>query len=119
MPTFSITDTKFYVPVVTLLTQDNVKFLKQLESGFKRTINWNNYLSKTTNQAQNQYLNFLIVPSFHGVNRLFVLSFENEDDWESYNKYYLPTIEKYILKCYDRWKKYFWSTSKIWFTNIW
>ena len=38
-PTFTITDTKLYVPVVTLLTQDNVKLLKQLESGFEGTIN--------------------------------------------------------------------------------
>ena len=42
-PTFAITGTKRYVPVVTLTTQDNVKLLKQLESGFKRTINWNKY----------------------------------------------------------------------------
>ena len=37
-PYFKKTDTKFYVPVVTLSTQDNIKLLKQLESGFKRTI---------------------------------------------------------------------------------
>ena len=37
--TFTITDTKPYVPVVTLSTQDNAKLLQQLESGFKRTIN--------------------------------------------------------------------------------
>ena len=40
-PTFTITDTKLYVPVVTLSTQNNVKLLKQLDSDFKRTINWN------------------------------------------------------------------------------
>ena len=34
-PTLTITDTKLYVPVVTLSTQDNAKLLKQLESGFK------------------------------------------------------------------------------------
>ena len=34
---FKITDTKLYVPVVTLTTQDNVKLLQQLKSGFKRT----------------------------------------------------------------------------------
>ena len=34
-----ITDTELYIPDVTLSTQDNIKFLKQLESGFKRTIN--------------------------------------------------------------------------------
>ena len=40
-PTFTITDTKFYAPVVTLSPQDNVKLLQQLKLGFKRTINWN------------------------------------------------------------------------------
>ena len=40
---FTITDTKLYVPVITLSTQDNAKLLHQLKSGFKRTINWNKY----------------------------------------------------------------------------
>ena len=48
-PTFRITDTKFYVPVVTLSTQDNINLLKQSESVFKRIINWNKYLCKPTN----------------------------------------------------------------------
>ena len=42
---FKITDTKLYVPVVTLSTQDNAKLLQQLKSGFRRTINWNKYQS--------------------------------------------------------------------------
>ena len=42
----SITDTKFYVPVVTLSTQDDAKLFEELKSGFKRTINWNKYQSK-------------------------------------------------------------------------
>ena len=37
--TFAITDTKLYVPVVTLSTQHNAKLLQQLNSGFKRVIN--------------------------------------------------------------------------------
>ena len=44
--TYSVTDTKLYVPVVTLSPQDNVKLLEQLKSGFKRTINWNKYQTK-------------------------------------------------------------------------
>ena len=36
--TFAITDTKLYVPVVTLSTQENTKFFQQLKSGFKRVI---------------------------------------------------------------------------------
>ena len=50
-PTFQINDTKLYVPVITLSTQENIKLLKELDSGFKRTINWKKYLVKTTNQA--------------------------------------------------------------------
>ena len=92
-PSFQIKDTKLYVLVVTLSTQENIKLLKQLESGFKRTINWNKYLVKTTSQAQNRYLDFLIYPSFQGVNRLFVLSFEDDDDRESHEQYYLPNVE--------------------------
>ena len=45
-PAFSITETHLYVPVVTLSTQDNLKLLPQLKSGFKRTISWNKYLAK-------------------------------------------------------------------------
>ena len=50
---FAISDTKLYVPVVTLLTQDNARLLQQLKSGFKRTINWNEYESDIKTYAQN------------------------------------------------------------------
>ena len=56
-PRFTITDTKLYVPVVTL------------------------------------YLDFLINPSFQGVNRPFILSFQNTDDRTSYMRYYVPLVE--------------------------
>ena len=68
-----ITDTKFYVPVVTLSTQGNIKLLKQLESGFKRRIDWNTYQFKNANQAESRYLDFLIDPSFHGINSHFFI----------------------------------------------
>ena len=90
---FKITETKLYVPVVTLSTQDNAKLLQQLKSGFKRTINWNKYESNIKTFTQNRYLNHLINPSFQGVNRLFVLSFENEDERTSHSTYYLPKVE--------------------------
>ena len=77
MPTFTIADTKLYVPVVTLSTQDNAKLLEQLNPVFKRTINWNKYQRTVTVQQENRYLDLLINPRFQGVNRLFVLSFEN------------------------------------------
>ena len=45
VPTFAITKTNLYVPVVTLWTLDNAKLLPQLKSGFKRTKSWNKYLA--------------------------------------------------------------------------
>ena len=90
---FKITEIKLYVPVVTLSTQDNAKLLQQLESGFERTINWNKYESNIKTFAQKRYLNQLINPSFQGVNKLFLLSFENENDWTSHSAYYLPQVE--------------------------
>ena len=91
--TFEINNTKLYVPVVTLSTQENAKLLQQLKPGFKRVINWNKYLSKPELLAQNPNLNHLVEPSFQGVNRLFVLAFENDDDRTSSDQYYLPTVE--------------------------
>ena len=41
--TFKITDAKRYVPVVTLLLEDNAKLIKQLSEGFKRPVYWNKY----------------------------------------------------------------------------
>ena len=75
---FEITDAKLYVPVVTLSKKDNAKLLEQLESDFKRVVNWNKYLSKPELLAQNPNLNYLVEPSFQGVNKLFVLEFEND-----------------------------------------
>ena len=91
--TFTITDTKLYIPVVTLSTQSNAKLLEQLKSGFKRTINWYKYDPKVSVEVPKPYLYFLINPSFQGVNRLFVLSFENKDDRTVHTKHYLPTVE--------------------------
>ena len=91
--TFSITDTKLYVPFVTLSTQGIAKLLEQLKSTFKRTINCNKYQSKLSTDRQSQYLDFLVDPSFQGVNRLFVLSFEDKAQRASYKRYYLPTLE--------------------------
>ena len=93
VPTFTITETNLYVPVVTLSTQDNAKLLPQLKSGFKRTINWNKYLSKPVLLARNSNLNHLIEPSFQGVNRLFALPFEDDDQKISNKRYYIPNVE--------------------------
>ena len=45
---------------------------------FKRTINWNKYQTYVSTERQNQYLDFLLDWNFQGVNRIFVLPFENE-----------------------------------------
>ena len=91
--TFEITNTKLYVPAVSLSTQENAKLLQQLKSGFKIVINWNKYLSKPELLAQNPILNHLVEPSFQGVNRLFVLAFSNDNHRISTKRYNLPDVE--------------------------
>ena len=93
-----ITEAKLYIPVVTLSTQDNIKLLQQLKSNFKRRVNWNKYESSVKTFAKNKYLHYLVNRNFQGVNRLFVLSFENEDNRISHSTYYLPKVE---LKDYN------------------
>ena len=91
--TFEISDTKVYVPVVTLSTEENAKLLQQLNSGFKRVINWNRYLSKPKLIRRNPNLHHLVEPSFQGINRLFVLAFETDTQRTSLTNYYLPNVE--------------------------
>ena len=50
--TFKIRDTKLDVPVVTLSAENDKKLLKQLKTGFKRTIKWNKYRSEMPNQTK-------------------------------------------------------------------
>ena len=81
--TFTITDTKLYVPVVTLKTEDNTKLSKLLSEGFKRPIYWNEYKvtpNKIIEIAANndiKYIRELLDSSCQGVNRLFVLAYDN------------------------------------------
>ena len=93
-PIFTITDTKIYVLVVKLQT-DNAKLFEKLKSGFKRTINCNKYEPKVKIQQQNQYSDFLVKPSFQGVNRLFALTFQNSDR-TSYMSYELQVTIFYL-----------------------
>ena len=69
------------------------KFLPQLKSGFKRTISWNKYLAKPELLAHNANLNHLTEPNFQGVNRLFVLAFEDDAQRISNKRYYIPNVE--------------------------
>ena len=82
-----------------------------MKSGFKSTINWNKNKLKVTTHRRNRYLDYLIDPSFPGVHRLFVLSFECITRRKRHTRYFLLKAEK-ILKSYDRWRKRFQSTSK-------
>ena len=95
VPTFTITETNLYVPIVTLSTQGNEKLFPQLKK--KRRTSWNKYLAKPELLEENGNLNYLIEPSFQGANRLFLLAFEhdNDNDWRTSNKiYYIPNVEK-------------------------
>ena len=97
---FQITDTKLYVPVVTLSAKDDNNFLEQLKSVFKRSIKWNKYRSEMAVQTNNSNLNYLIGPTFTKINRLFVLSFERiageinttKDHRDSFSNYYVPNV---------------------------
>ena len=98
--TFKITDTKLYVPVVTLSKENDIKLLEQLKTGFKRTIKWNKYRSQMTTQNNSNNLNNLIDPTFTNVNRLFVLSFERIEEnnvkknyRDSFLHYYVPKVQ--------------------------
>ena len=66
---------------------------KKLKKKFKRTTDWNKYQSKTSNQTQNWYLDYLINPSFQGVNTRFVSSSGNDAYQTSYKQYFPATVE--------------------------
>ena len=111
---FMITNTKLYVTVVTLSTKDNNNLTKQLNDGFKRTIYWNQYISKPfpeTPHKKTGITRFALDAAFQSVNRLFVLAFEDtradEDNdapaprnlvaklviRDSYRKYFVPRVD--------------------------
>ena len=100
---FKITDAKLYVPIVTLSAEDNVKLLKLLSEGFKRTVYWNEYkvidnkIVEIASNNEEKYIRELLDPSWQGVKRLFVLAYNNKGDnkvsVDSYKKYFLPRIK--------------------------
>ena len=110
---FMIANTKLYIPAVTLSTKDN-KLTKQVNDGFRRSIYWNQYEFKPlTQQAANKtgITRFPLDAAFQGVNRLFVLAFEdtrageaadapaprnlvaNRAIRDSYRKYFVPCVD--------------------------
>ena len=111
---FMITDTKLYVPIVTLSNKDKTNLTKQLNKGFKRTIYWNQYASKPFPETPHQKTGitiFVLDAAFQGVNRLFFLAFDdtpadeaadapasrnlaaNQIIRNSYRKYFVPHVD--------------------------
>ena len=98
--TFKITNTKLYVPIVTLSSKDNVKLVKLLEEGFEKPAYWNEYQTKieTRDLDNNNLTRFLLDASFQGVKRLFVPAFDNTDgdtkqaERSNHRKYLLPRV---------------------------
>ena len=90
--TLEITDCKLYVPVVTLSKDDEIKFLTNLKSEFKREIIWNKYRSQMTTEETNNNLNILVDPTFTNVNRLLVLAYPTADNRQSFSNFYLTNV---------------------------
>ena len=107
--TFKITNTKLYVPIITLSSKYNAKLVKLLEDGFNRFVYWNENQTKieTRNLDNNRFTRFPFDASFQGARRLFVLAFNNtavNDDNNRVNntnnrvlknnhtKYFLPRV---------------------------
>ena len=100
--TFQITKTELYVPVVTLKTDDNTKLKTLLTKGFRRSVFSNGYSKiQTVTQAQNHnsFKRNLLDSSFQGVNRLFVMGFNNIEGnanqirRDDHRKYFLPRVD--------------------------
>ena len=102
--TFTITNTKLYVPMVTLKTKDNTKLSELLSDGFKRSIYWNKYkvidntLVEIAAANDEKYIRELLDSSYKGVKRLFVLVYNNTEgnsqvSIDSFKKYFLPRVK--------------------------
>ena len=82
--TFNKIDTKLYVPVVTLSTEDRAKLSNQLSKGFKRPVYWNKYkmidnkLVEITDADGEKYISKMLDSSYQGVKELFVLAYDNQ-----------------------------------------
>ena len=109
--TFKITDTKLYVPVVTLSAEYNAKLSKLLSDGFNRTVYQNEYnvtgnkIVEITTNNEEKYIREFLDSGCQGVKRLFVLAYnkregDNKVSVDTYKKYFLPRvkIENYYIE---------------------
>ena len=101
--TFKITDAKLYISIVTLSTEDNVKLLKLLSKGFKRSVYCNKYKAiPNKNEVRTidnpKYIRELLDPSYQKVKILFVIAYNNtagdhnKVSINSHQKYFLPRL---------------------------
>ena len=92
--TFKITNTKLYVPIVTLSSKDNVKVVKLSEEGFKRPVYWNEHQTKIESRHldNSNVTRFPLDTSFQGVRKLSVLAFDNTDNGAKKVERNSPTI---------------------------
>ena len=103
--TFTITDAKLYIPVVTVSIEDNAKLTKLLSEGFERSVYWNKYkVIRNKIYNTNDYIRELLDASCQGSKRLFVLAYDNTGDnpvtADSHRRYFLPRtkIENYNIE---------------------
>ena len=92
------------MPIVILSATDNVKLLKLLSEGFKRTVYWNKYkvidnkLVEIADNNEAKYIIELLDSSWQGVKILFVLAYNNKEgnnkvSVDSFKKYFLPRVK--------------------------
>ena len=95
--TFTRSDARLYVPIITLSTEDNVKLPKLLSKGFKRPLYWNAYkVVPEKSDDANTFIRESTDSSCQGINRFFVLAYEggpNRVTVDSYRRYFLPRVE--------------------------
>ena len=77
---FTIKDTRFFIPVVTLSAKGNQKLSKLLGKGFKISFSWNEYKTKSENKNTANKYRYFLEANFVEVNRLFALVYSNQDD---------------------------------------
>ena len=93
--TFTITDAKLYVSIVTLLAENHAILSKSLSEGCKRPVYQNKYkvIPQKTYDVDD-CIRELLDASYQGVKRLFVLVYR---DWGSANRVTVDSHRKYFL----------------------
>ena len=96
---FQITKTELHVPVAILNTDDNLRLTKLLNKGFKKSVLWNEYISKieTHTLDNNNLKRISLDSSFQGVNRSFALAYGkdgvNQIEMDSHSRFISPRLE--------------------------